>query len=136
MVPKNILKDNKGVILVMVLAVVLVIVTLANIVVAFISSQTRLTSHQMARIQAYYAARAGMFLAIDKLREGDWNPNLPLDYCINCTAGAPPPRRYSDPNIPYAVIIELTPAGNPGCNIPPAPPGGACIVSRVDYSMP
>lgn len=56
-----------------VLGMLMVVVALANIILNIISSQSRLTHHQASRIQAYYAAWAGMNYAIEKLRVGDTN---------------------------------------------------------------
>ena len=61
-------QDNKGIALYFVLAILLVVVILANVILTFISSQTRLTGHQVKRIQAYYAAQAGMTFALEMLR--------------------------------------------------------------------
>lgn len=53
-----------------VLATLLMIVILANVVLNLMSSQARLTHHQVSRIQAYYAAQAGIVLATEKMRIG------------------------------------------------------------------
>ena len=60
--------NKKGVALYFVLAVLLVVVILANIVLSFITSQSKLTSHQIKRVQAIYAAQAGVNYAIEQLR--------------------------------------------------------------------
>lgn len=60
--------NKKGVALYFVLAVLLVVVLLANIVLNFVSSQRRLTTHQVKRVQAYYAAQAGVNYALEQLR--------------------------------------------------------------------
>jgi Tfp pilus assembly protein PilX len=60
--------NKKGVALYFVLAVLLVVVLLANIVLNFVSSQRRLTIHQVKRVQAYYAAQAGVNYALEQLR--------------------------------------------------------------------
>jgi len=65
--------NSRGVALYFVLAILLVVVILANIILTFITSQTRLTGHQVKRIQAYYAAQAGMNLALEMLRNNDPN---------------------------------------------------------------
>jgi Tfp pilus assembly protein PilX len=74
---------KKGIALFLVLFVVLIVVVLANVVLGFISIQSRLTHHQVSRIQAYYAAQAGVNYALEMLRLGTWSPgnsyNLPAD---------------------------------------------------------
>jgi Tfp pilus assembly protein PilX len=60
--------NKKGVALYFVLAILLVVIILANVVLNFVSSQQRLTSHQVKRVQAYYAAQAGINYALEQLR--------------------------------------------------------------------
>jgi Tfp pilus assembly protein PilX len=60
--------NKKGVALYFVLAIVLIMVILANIILNFITSQNRLTTHQVKRVQAIYAAQAGVNYAIEQLR--------------------------------------------------------------------
>ena len=60
--------NKKGVALYFVLAILLVVVILANIILNFITSQSRLTTHQVKRVQAYYAAQAGVNYALEQLR--------------------------------------------------------------------
>lgn len=66
-------RDEKGIALFMVLGTILIIVILANVMLTMISSQGRLTHHQVSRIQAYYAAQAGVNYAYESLRVGTWN---------------------------------------------------------------
>lgn len=77
--------DKKGVILFIVLGVIIVTVTLATVILRNISNQSRLTHHNVTRIQAQYASKAGMVLAFDKLRRGDWAQDATAInyYCIN-----------------------------------------------------
>ena len=67
--------DKKGVALFFVLAILLVVAILANIILNFISSQSSFTTHQVKRIQAYYAAVAGVNYAREQLRLNNpaWN---------------------------------------------------------------
>jgi len=60
--------NKKGVALYFVLAILLIVVILANIVLNFVSSQQRLNTHQVKRVQAYYAAQAGVNYALEQLR--------------------------------------------------------------------
>lgn len=68
--------NKKGVILFIVLATVLIVVILAGVILSLISSQSRLTNHQVSRIKAYYAAKGIMNYVLEKLRVGDggWVP--------------------------------------------------------------
>lgn len=85
----------------MVLGTILIIVVLANVVLTIILSQTRLTRHQIARIQAYYAAYAAMNLTFDQLRQNLWTTGA---YSL-CRAGC----TVNDPDIPYRVAITVGP---------------------------
>ncbi|PIQ91077.1 MAG: hypothetical protein COV71_01185 [Candidatus Omnitrophica bacterium CG11_big_fil_rev_8_21_14_0_20_41_12] len=89
--------NKKGVILFIVLGVIMVSVLLATVVLRIISSQSRLTHHNVTRIQAQYAAKAGFLYAFDKLRRGDavWSATTPV---------AP-------------VIKRMCKQAGPGCNI-------------------
>jgi Tfp pilus assembly protein PilX len=62
--------NQKGVIMYMVLVSILMTVILACIILNIISSQARLSHHEVSRVQAYYAAMAGVNFAIEKLRTG------------------------------------------------------------------
>jgi hypothetical protein len=71
--------NSKGVTLILVLAFILAVVVLANIALVIIGSQARFTQHKVGRIQASYAAQAGINYALEKLRLGDWGIG---SYCI------------------------------------------------------
>ncbi|MDD5108850.1 MAG: hypothetical protein PHC29_05010 [Candidatus Omnitrophica bacterium] len=62
---------KKGIILLIVLGVILLVVTLTTVILRIISNQSRLTHHQVSRIQAQYAVKAGVIYALDKLRRND-----------------------------------------------------------------
>jgi Tfp pilus assembly protein PilX len=116
------LKTNRrGVALIMVLGTLLVVLTLANIILNIILSQSRLTHHQVSRIQAYYAGLAGVNYAIDKLRLGndpEWS--VTGNYTHNLT----------DPDFPpYIQLVEIF-VDEPGSGIN----GTRRIVVSVDYT--
>lgn len=75
------MNNKKGVVLYFVLGVLFVVVLLANIVLNFVSSQSRLTSHQVKRVQAYYAAQAGVNYATEQLRLGNYTSGGTLKIC-------------------------------------------------------
>ena len=60
--------NKRGIALYLVLSILLVVVILANVVLSLINSQSKLTHHQVRRIQAYYAAQAGINYALENLR--------------------------------------------------------------------
>lgn len=101
-------------------------VTLTTVILRTISNQSRLTHHQVTRIQAQYAAKAGMILAFDKLRKGIWSQHATeiKYYCIEgkngltdltCTDGT---LTDNDPlkGLPYSVQIAIYPKNQPGIN--------------------
>lgn len=82
-------KNNKGIVLVIVLATILVSVLLATAVMHLITNQSRLTHHQLSRIQAYYAGKAAITYAQEKLRIGGPPAVGGWVAGTNCTAAAP-----------------------------------------------
>ncbi|MBI4981861.1 MAG: hypothetical protein HZC15_01750 [Candidatus Omnitrophica bacterium] len=104
--PKKRCKNSKGVALIIVLGVLLVITILANVILSLISSQSRVSYHQLNRIRAYYACLAGMNLAVNKLRTNTWTANQ--TYFLGNCSGA---RCTPDADIPYLVTIAIGVAG-------------------------
>ena len=91
----------KGIAISLVLGTLLVVVILANVILSIILSQSRLTHHQVSRIQAYYAAQAGMNLAFEQLRTGNWSTgNYTLCSSANCS--------FIDPNITFPVNMSIS----------------------------
>ena len=58
--------------LVLVLFVLFSVLAVAQVVIIFFYSQSRLSHHQISRIQAYYAGMAGINYAFEQLRQGNW----------------------------------------------------------------
>lgn len=98
-------RSKKGAMLFIVLATLLVVATLANGIMTFVLSHYRQTHHQVTRIQAYYAAMAGMVLAMDNLRSGSWTTG---SYQL-CKSGCAAPNK-TDSDIPYNVTINISAA--------------------------
>jgi hypothetical protein len=73
----DLLASKKGAILFIVLMAIFTVVLLSSIILTIMSTQSRLTLHQISRIQGYYAALAGINFAIDKLRLGNDPGNWP-----------------------------------------------------------
>ena len=63
---------SKGVTLILVLSFILVSIILANAAAIFMRTQTKLSHYKLIRIQAFYAAQAGMNYALEELRDGSW----------------------------------------------------------------
>ncbi|MBL7151154.1 MAG: hypothetical protein ISS32_01750 [Candidatus Omnitrophica bacterium] len=110
-------KNKKAVALLLVLVTIVVVVILASVALRLILNQFRLTHHQVSRIRAYYASFAGMNLALEKIRLGDWSPASTggairygcINSCIDASATYPLIR---DSDIPYNVQIAIYPAGS------------------------
>ena len=64
-------RDIKGVILFIVIGVIMVVIILSTVILRVIANQSRLTHHQVSRIQAQYAAKAGVIYALDMLRRNE-----------------------------------------------------------------
>lgn len=129
-------KSVKGVALVAVLTVLLVVAILGSIIAMLMSSQGTLTHHQIQRVRASYAAQAGINLAYSKLCQGLWPYND--RFAINCASAActgsvtnDALHRYSDPGIPFEVIITVGPVVSGGPR-----PGTAAIDASVNYAAP
>jgi len=122
---------KKGTALFIVLAVLLIVVVLANVILSIVSSHSRSTHHQTSRIQAYYAAQAGMVYAMEKLRTGAWKANAMggaakyaclapstattdcIDSGVTPTLFVSPESSYLvkpfDPDIPFKIQITIIP---------------------------
>jgi Tfp pilus assembly protein PilX len=122
-------KAHSGVTLYLVILMLIIVLTLSVIVVNLIVAHTRLTSHQIERVKAYYTAMAGINLAYTRLRTGYWGNNT---YHLNksgATVGTPC-TTCIDVNLPYNVTILIEDA-----TIPPMAAGyaGKSITASVDY---
>ena len=94
------LAGKKGVVLLIVLAMVMTTVVLAGVILSIVSNQYRLTHHKVNRIQAYYADLAGMNLAFEKLMTGVWTTGT---YSL-CKSGCD----VDDYDIPFRVDITIS----------------------------
>lgn len=95
--------NRRGVVLFIVLATLLVVVSLSSVILSIILNNARITYHQTNRIEAYYAAMAGVNLAIEKLRDGSWTTN---SYTL-CSSGC----SVNDGDMPYRVDIDILALG-------------------------
>ncbi|MDD2679841.1 MAG: hypothetical protein PHO03_03445 [Candidatus Omnitrophica bacterium] len=112
------LKHNaaeKGVVLLIVLATLLVVIILAGVILNLISNQTRLTTHQVSRIRAYYATKGIMNYTLDMLRQGTWVPHATdKRYACHrdCTGLGVAEPTYTipiDTDIPYNILVTIYP---------------------------
>jgi Tfp pilus assembly protein PilX len=110
-------RNRKGVLLFIVLATIIVVVTLSTVILRIILSQSRLTHHQVSRIQAQYAAKAGVFYALDKLRRNDdacW-PSVGT-YTIRMQRSGSG-CDVIEPNLPISIqYVDIT-VGTPGSGV-------------------
>jgi len=123
--------NKKGVVLLIVLGTLLIVVSLATVVLSMMLSHSRLTYHQTGRLQAYYAAMAGINYGLDKLRVGSWIAGS------DCTTGCTMSFDNDDfkPSIlvnpTNGVTITITQSGSSGCQ---APTGSACVSATAEYT--
>jgi len=97
--------NKKGMVLLFVLATFLIVACLAAVIISIISMNARIVYHQTSRIQAYYAALAGMNVAIEKVRIGEsgWVPDTGTISKTLCGSGCD----VYDYDIPYTVTMTI-----------------------------
>lgn len=104
-------KYKKGVILFIVLGVLMVVVVLTTVILRIISSQSRLSYHQLSRIQAHYAAKAGVVYALEKLRlnnDANWLPTGEYTHTMY-KSGAANPGDFNEPDLPNSIQrVDIT----------------------------
>jgi len=121
---------RKGVILVVVIGIMLVIFTLALAALFLMTQQSRIAEHKIKRSKAFFAAQAGMVLALEQLRLGVWVPGN--TYCLSNGIVPNPSGCFatvvdsSSPRLPYDAVIVVGALGS-GVS------GTAPVDIRVDY---
>jgi len=109
------LKSNrKGILLFIVLGTIMVVATLSTVILRIILTQSRLTHHQVSRIQAQYAAKAGIVYALNKLRKND-DVNWPStgEYMITMRRSGAISPNFNEPNLPGSIDrVEITVYGS------------------------
>jgi Tfp pilus assembly protein PilX len=119
---------KKGIALFVTIITIMVVLVLAGVILNIVSTQSRLTHHQVSRIQAYYAGMAGINYAYEQLRLANWNTNS-----CPAPAGCSLPVDTAFPNsIIQPINIIIRPAGSAGCINPPS--GSACISVTTTYT--
>lgn len=120
------MKGQKGIALFMVLSTLLIVVILANVIISVLLNQTRLTHHQVSRIQANYAGQAAILDALERLSNGNYN----FDSCSANSGGC----SFTDADFPHtikSVSVVIRRPGTPDC-----PPGNsACVSATVNYEL-
>ena len=130
------------------------VVILATVVMKVIMNQSRLTGHQLGRVQAYYASLAGINLAYDRLMAASGGVAWPLPppYYVKaiCRYGAATPQGVPcaivDDKLPNAttyVLIAVAPNGQAAFSVGSPPnradfpacvtTSTACIMAYVSY---
>ena len=102
--------NKKGIMLFIVLGTLLVVMTFASIILSLILSHARLTHHQTSRIQAHYAAMAGINYALEKLRLGN-DPNWQAGTYTHklCRSGCAEAGDINDSDLPSSIQrVEIT----------------------------
>ncbi|MBM3249842.1 MAG: hypothetical protein FJZ09_03220 [Candidatus Omnitrophica bacterium] len=125
-------RGEKGIALFLVLGTLLVVIILTNVILVLMSSQSRLTHHQVSRIQAYYASMAGVNYAYDQLRK----------QLINVPPSSATTVTLHDENFPGSIVNKdvTIVIATEGYNFPDGttcvPAGGSshCIRSTATYT--
>lgn len=132
---------EKAIVLFIVLATIFIVILLANILLGIMASQSRLTHHKVSRIQAYYAAMAGVNYALEMLRVGPagggWLAGedcLPASPCVHAFPADEFKPPLSNAGNSASIVIrepQSTDASAPCFN----PPGdSACVYASVNYT--
>ena len=122
--------NDKGVVLLMVLSTIFIVVILANVVLTLITSQSRLTHHQVSRIQAYYAAQAGMNYALEQLRLGNWSAGN--TYSVPFAADDFKPASIVGNTVSIAINQPQNTDSSQPCYNPPG--NTACVSATASYT--
>jgi len=103
-------RKKKGVVLFLILAALAIAIILAAALLSLMLNQARITNHQVSRVRAFYAAQAGINLAMEQLRTHVWVGTgthiLSKDTAICSSAG-----NICDDDIPFPVTINITSTG-------------------------
>ncbi|MDP3041214.1 MAG: hypothetical protein Q8N62_00550 [Candidatus Omnitrophota bacterium] len=115
-------RDKKGMILFIVIGIIMVVVILTTVILGAASNHARLTQHQVSRIQAQYAAKAGVIYALDKLRRNDnaacWPPGGPFPYTIVMRRSVLAACDVIEPALPNSISrVDIT-VDAPGSGVP------------------
>jgi len=130
--------NKKGIALIIVIGLLFVVSSLTVVILSIILTNSRLTYHQTGRIQAYYAAMAGVNYGLEKLRIGSWVVGTKPAECSGSPAAYTCTTLFDDGDFNPPVLVNPTngvtitiKSAGADC---PAPLGGACVSATADYS--
>jgi Tfp pilus assembly protein PilX len=98
-------RNERGIALLVVIATVLVVMILAIVILQIISSSSRLTHHQVSRVQAIYATQAAINYAKEMVRQktAGWIPSPDIaNNTVNrtmCRSGCD----YNEADLPFSI---------------------------------
>ncbi|MFC1657888.1 hypothetical protein ACFL1D_00730 [Candidatus Omnitrophota bacterium] len=98
--------NSRGITLVILISFIMAVVVIANIALVLMSNQGRFGHLQVSRIQAHYAALAGINYALERLRVNDANWPIPdssspysHDLCRGCISPD-----INEPDLPDSIV--------------------------------
>ena len=129
--------DKRGIILFIVIGIIMVVVILSTVTLRIVAIHSRLIHHQVSRVQAMYAAKAGIVYALEKLRLGDWVYTVSPAHNDCAGSGDCPVTDSGFPSSIKSVMVIFCPSGSkcpPALNYCTPPPGYSfCINSTADF---
>ena len=122
--------SSRGIAFVLVMAFILAVVVSATISLLLMSTQARLTHHQVSRIQAFYAAQAGINYALEQLRTGGWVAGT------DCPSASPCSVSFDSGDFkPPSIVGNTVSVVIRSSNSPPDCPGDeACVSATAAYT--
>ena len=108
-------RDRRGMLVFMVIGIIMVVVIFSMIALRIVANHSRLNYHQVSRIQALYAAKAGVIYALDKLRKNDdslW-PACGNYQKTMCRSGC----NINEYSLPTAIQYAVISVGDPGSGV-------------------
>jgi Tfp pilus assembly protein PilX len=121
----------------MVIGTLVIVSILAKVIVTVILNQATISRHHSGRIQAYYAAKAGMNYALEKLRTGQWrySTSPAVNDCPPTAVGTHSACDVSETEFPASISSLGTGAKEFRVVFCPASPLQKCA-PRLDYCIP
>ncbi len=114
---------RKAVILVVILGIALILSALGLVVLHLMTNEARIAEHKIRRMQAYYAAKAGMVYVLERLgREGT----------APAVIAAINQQRLTINNLPVQITVRQR-ENTPDAPCPATAPSDFCINIRVEY---
>jgi Tfp pilus assembly protein PilX len=130
-------RSKRGIILFIVIGIIMLVAVLSTIILRIVANQSRLTHHQVSRVQAMYAAKAGMVWALEMLRTGTkvYSVALARNDCppaTPCELSETWPGSVNSVKVIFCPSGDLCPPSKSNCI---TPSGYAfCINSTADFT--